>query len=192
MVPRKPRVPKLERDASQADPGQAQASLPLAEQIPQPPAQRSAREVGDGPTAQLLARIHTANAAVDPRGKTTVPITVVIPAWLKDDQDVTWLLEALNSVLDQTVNVSVIIVENGSELLPDLREPAAVRILHSDKGLSCARNAGIRASDTEFFFSVGCQRLVAGQRARDRLYQATCKRFLIRLDDVVSTGTRHG
>lgn len=89
---------------------------------------------------------------MDPRGKTTVPITVVIPAWLKDDQDVTWLLEALESVLEQTVHVSVIIVENGSELLPDLSEPAAVRILHSDKGLSCARNAGIRASDTEFFF----------------------------------------
>ena len=152
MGNRKSRLPKLERHAPQADPGQAQASVPLAEQISQSPAQRVAREVGDGPTAQLLARIHAANAAVDPRGKTTIPVTVVIPAWLRGDQDVTWLLEALESVLDQTVLVSVIIVENGSELLPDLNEPDAVRIRHSDKGLSCARNAGIRASDTEFFF----------------------------------------
>lgn len=152
MESRKSRVPKLERHAPQADPGQSQASLPLVEQVTQSPAQHSAREVGDGPTTQLLARIHAANAALDTRGKTTAPVTVVIPAWLKNDQDVTWLLEALESVLEQTVYVAVIIVENGSEFLPDLSEPAAVRILHSDKGLSCARNAGIRASDTEFFF----------------------------------------
>ncbi len=55
-------------------------------------------------------------------------------------------------MLDQTVRVQVIIVENGSALLPDLHESVAVRILHSDKGLSRARNAGIQASDTEFFF----------------------------------------
>ena len=91
---------------------------------------------------------------MDTRSKATIPVTVVIPAWLRDEQDITWLFEALESVLDQTVHVPVIIVENGSAILPDLLDPdpGAVQVLHSDKGLSCARNAGIRASETEFFF----------------------------------------
>ena len=88
---------------------------------------------------------------MDTRSKAAVPITVVIPAWLRSDQDTVWLLEALESVLDQTVQASVVIVENGSDILPDLNGPV-IRVLHSDKGLSRARNAGIRASETEFFF----------------------------------------
>ncbi len=78
------------------------------------------------------------------------PITVIIPAWLRDEQDVIWLTEALESVYGQTVAVTCIIVENGSEFLPDVVGRTAV--VHSDKGLSKARNAGIRASKTEFFF----------------------------------------
>jgi hypothetical protein len=69
---------------------------------------------------------------------------------LRNEQDITWLLEALDSAIEQTVACKIIIVENGSDLLPDL--DGVVSIIHSEKGLSKARNAGIRASDTEFFF----------------------------------------
>lgn len=72
-----------------------------------------------------------------------------------DHQELEWLIEAVESVLDQTVKVDLIIVENGSDYLPDLFT-GTIRIMHSEKGLSCARNAGIRQSKTEFFFPLDC------------------------------------
>lgn len=78
-------------------------------------------------------------------------VTVVIPAYLKDKQDVEWLAEALKSVVDQTSFCRCIIVENGSEFLPDINA-FYISIMHSDKGLSKARNAGIAASETLYFF----------------------------------------
>jgi glycosyltransferase involved in cell wall biosynthesis len=45
--------------------------------------------------------------------------------------------------------VQCIIVENGSNFLEDMN--GSISIIHSEKGLSVARNAGIRASLTEFF-----------------------------------------
>ncbi len=81
-------------------------------------------------------------------------VTVIIPAYLKSEQDLIWLDEALESVLAQTVPCKVIIVENGSNYFPDLT--GRVSIMHSEKGLSTARNTGIRASTTEFFFPLDC------------------------------------
>ena len=83
-----------------------------------------------------------------------VDCTVVIPAYLKNNQDLTWLIEAVDSVIEQTVKCKVIIVENGSEYLPDLI--GNISIMHSAKGLSAARNSGIKASTTEFFFPFDC------------------------------------
>lgn len=77
-------------------------------------------------------------------------VTIIIPAWLRDDQDVIWLIEALESVINQTLLCQCIIVENGSNLLPDTA--GSIAIIHSDKGLSKARNAGVKASATEYFF----------------------------------------
>lgn len=70
---------------------------------------------------------------------------------MRDEQDAAWLLEAVESVLAQTVSAKLIIVENGSAYFENLSGPA-VSIIHSDKGLSKARNTGIRQSTTEFFF----------------------------------------
>lgn len=81
-------------------------------------------------------------------------VTVVIPAYLKSAQDISWLEEAFESVLAQTVPCKVIIVENGSNYFADLS--GRVSIMHSKKGLSAARNVGIRACDTEFFFPLDC------------------------------------
>lgn len=81
----------------------------------------------------------------------SAPVTVIIPAYLKDEQDVNWLLEAVESVIAQTVSCTCFIVENGSNFLPDLSD-AFISILHSEKGLSKARNAGVRATQTEYFF----------------------------------------
>jgi len=150
MVPRKPRIQKLDvPDSVATDP---LSMLPVAEPFDTPEGKRIADQVWRVITSKLLTRIRTANAAVDAR--VAVPVTVVIPAWLRNEQDVTWLLEALESVLAQTVSCKTIIVENGSEFLPDFA--GVVSILHSEKGLSIARNAGIRASDTDFFFPLDC------------------------------------
>jgi len=81
-------------------------------------------------------------------------VTVIIPAYLKSEQDLIWLEEALESVLAQTVHCRAIIVENGSSYFGDLS--GRVSIIHSVKGLSAARNAGIRACETEFFFPLDC------------------------------------
>lgn len=113
---------------------------------------RSKRDKGkgrDGVTAKLLGRIDETNAALD-KEKSAVPVTVIIPAWLRNDQDIAWLFEAVQSVIDQTVQCECIIVENGSEFLKDVS--GRITIIHSDKGLSKARNAGIKASQTEYFF----------------------------------------
>lgn len=99
--------------------------------------------------AKLLERVSQANASLDAR--TQIPVSVIIPAWLQDEQDCDWLLEAVESVLAQTVSVKIIIVENGSEYFQDV-QGENFSIIHSEKGLSKARNAGIRSSRTEFFF----------------------------------------
>lgn len=77
-------------------------------------------------------------------------VTVIVPAWLRDEQDIVWLTEAIESVISQTLFCKCIIIENGSEFLSELT--GAITIIHSEKGLSIARNAGIKASETEFFF----------------------------------------
>jgi hypothetical protein len=69
---------------------------------------------------------------------------------LRDEQDIFWLVEAIESVINQTVVCKCIIIENGSDFLPNVS--GVLSIIHSDKGLSTARNVGVRASDTEFFF----------------------------------------
>jgi glycosyltransferase involved in cell wall biosynthesis len=99
--------------------------------------------------AKLLERISQASAALDSRAQ--IPVSVIIPAWLQNEQDCDWLLEAVESVLAQTVSVRVIIVENGSEYFEDV-SGKNFSIIHSEKGLSKARNAGIRKCETEFFF----------------------------------------
>jgi glycosyltransferase involved in cell wall biosynthesis len=81
-------------------------------------------------------------------------VTVVIPSLLRTAQDLAWLDEALESVLDQTVPVEIIIAENGSEYFKDIS--GRVSIIHSDIGLSKARNAGISLVTTEFFFPLDC------------------------------------
>ena len=80
-----------------------------------------------------------------------IPVTIIIPAYLKNNQDVKWLEEAVTSAATQTVKVKVIIIENGSNILEDVNGES-VFIFHSDKGLSKARNFGIRKCETEFFF----------------------------------------
>lgn len=77
-------------------------------------------------------------------------MTVIIPAYLRDDQDLKWLLEALQSVMDQTVQCQCIIIENGSSFLEETY--GWFTICHSEKGLSKARNIGIYLCNTEFFF----------------------------------------
>jgi hypothetical protein len=77
-----------------------------------------------------------------------------MPAFLRDQQDIDWMVEAVESVLKQTIYCKLIIVENGSDFLPDVEGP--ISIIHSDKGLSRARNAGIRKSNTEYFFPLDC------------------------------------
>lgn len=79
-----------------------------------------------------------------------VPVTIIVPAYLKDEQDIAWLEEAIESVIEQTVSCKCVVIENGSQFLENTE--GLISIIHSDKGLSRARNAGIRASDTEFFF----------------------------------------
>lgn len=81
-------------------------------------------------------------------------VTVVIPAILRTAQDLAWLIEALQSVIDQTIFAKVIVVENGSEYFTDIS--GRVSIIHSDTGLSKARNAGISKVSTEFFFPLDC------------------------------------
>ena len=77
-------------------------------------------------------------------------VAIIVPVYLRDDNDISWLDEAVTSVIDQTEFCKCIIVENGSNQLPNI--DGSISIIHSAKGLSAARNEGIRYSDTEFFF----------------------------------------
>ena len=104
--------------------------------------------------SSIASRLHNAIRVANSSplgGKPALPITVVIPAILKDEQDVEWLIEAVESVIDQTVSVECVIVENGSNLLQDIYD-GNISIAHSAKGLSNARNVGISMSKTEYFF----------------------------------------
>jgi glycosyltransferase involved in cell wall biosynthesis len=106
--------------------------------------------IGRDLAAKLFERIRGAT----PRLADRAQVTVIIPAWLRDAQDLVWLEEALDSVLAQTMPCKAVIVENGSRYFADLS--GRVSVIHSDQGLSAARNAGIRYSDTEFFFPLDC------------------------------------
>lgn len=66
-----------------------------------------------------------------------------------------WLNEAMDSALDQSLVCNIVIVENGSDYFPDL-DAGQISIIHSGKGLSTARNAGIRFAQTAFFFPLDC------------------------------------
>lgn len=84
-----------------------------------------------------------------------------MPAFLRDQQDMDWMVEAVKSVLDQTYYCRLIIIENGSEYLPDMvhedpEKTLPISIIHCQKGLSRARNSGIRKSNTEYFFPLDC------------------------------------
>jgi glycosyltransferase involved in cell wall biosynthesis len=79
-----------------------------------------------------------------------IKATVIIPAYIKDQQDLDWLHEAVDSVFAQTIKCKLIIVENGSNKIDKGFDN--IDVIRSDKGLSKARNAGIKACDTEFFF----------------------------------------
>ena len=149
MASRKAAVQKLERRDGKSKPVTTEG-VPVAKPARETLKSREliAPETQSGIVGKLLGRIHEHNAPLDYRKG--APVTVVIPAWLRNDQDVAWLLEAVESVIAQTVSVKCIVVENGSELLPDTS--GNISIIHSDKGLSKARNAGIRASETELFF----------------------------------------
>lgn len=146
MVPRKSKVSKLELPASGTE--QPEGNLPVDQSLDTPAGERDQHPVWHGAASKFLTRIRIANSALDIR--TQVPVTVIVPVWLRSETDIDWLLEAVESVFDQTVLCNTIIVENGSSLLPDM--DGRVTIIHSEKGLSIARNAGVRASSTEFFF----------------------------------------
>lgn len=77
-------------------------------------------------------------------------VTIIVPVVLRNVQDIIWLDEAIESAYSQTFKCHIIIIENGSALLPEMYGP--ISIIHSEKGLSKARNAGIAVSNTEFFF----------------------------------------
>lgn len=91
--------------------------------------------------------------------------TVIIPAKISNKQQVEWLERAIQSVIDQTIPVKVLVVLNGcapvyykkvedlikSKTTSDHPENALVTSIHSKAGLSNARNAGVEACQTEFF-----------------------------------------
>lgn len=151
MVTRETGLSELGMHTSNTE--QPQAGLPLSEHGNEQAGNGSVDTVGRDIAAKLLKRIHEANPDMGKRAK-DAKVTVVIPAYLKDAQDLTWLVEALESVLDQSEPCKVIIVENGSNYLSDLEGP--ISIIHSVKGLSAARNAGFRKSTTEFVFPMDC------------------------------------
>src|SRR5687767_12879592 len=117
MVARKAGLPELGMQPS--IPAQAGASLPLDKQVNQSTGNSADDQVGNRITAELLERIHESNSRLD-RVRSKARVTVVIPAYLKDLQDLRWLYEALESVFNQTEPCQVILVENGSNFLPDL------------------------------------------------------------------------
>jgi len=76
-------------------------------------------------------------------------VSVVIPCFEQED----YLFEAVESVLQQTVPCEIIIVDDGSEedvenLWDDLDNVTLIR--QNNKGLSSARNTGIRYAKTEY------------------------------------------
>jgi hypothetical protein len=147
MAPRKPK--QSEVDGTPAPkPKRTKTVLPVVEPGHEPQGVSVDDSIWSSLASGLLNRIRLANSTLDEREPS--PVTVIIPAFLRDEQDIKWLQEALESVLDQTVFCQCIIVENGSAFLPDVA--GKISIVHSTKGLSAARNAGIRQSVTPYFF----------------------------------------
>jgi hypothetical protein len=143
------RITQTERCCRRANAGESQEGLSWLNRSPSRCAasctSRPERSCDPATCANTCSKRRNGRAS-----KTAIPVTVVVPTWLRDELDVAWLLEAVESVLDQTVHVPVIIVENGSEMLRsdgDSRGPD--HPLGQRPG--CACNAGILASDTEFF-----------------------------------------
>ena len=148
MVPRKSKQSTLVGNTSQ--PTRPDTDLPVAGQADGQGVEQTPSASGNDIAAQLFERIRGATSRMD--GKPQV--TVIIPAFLRNAQDVIWLEECLESVFDQTVPCKAIVIENGSNYFPNLS--GRVSIIHSEPGLSKARNAGIAKCDTEFFFPLDC------------------------------------
>lgn len=91
--------------------------------------------------------------------------TVVIPAKINNKDQYDWLIRAIDSAVNQSTPIKVIVVLNGCapiyyKKVEDLiaskttvwhPENSLVTSIHSKKGLANARNAGVEACQTEFF-----------------------------------------
>lgn len=100
-----------------------------------------------------------------------------MPAFLRDQQDIDWMIEAVQSVIDQTVKCKLNIVENGSNFLPDL-DGNWISIDHCPKGLSRARNTGIRKATTEYFFPLDCNDFIVPKAIETLLKKMPTKGFV--------------
>jgi glycosyltransferase involved in cell wall biosynthesis len=77
-------------------------------------------------------------------------ITVVIPVW---DEYTRWLPDAVASIREQEVPVTLVVVDNSSRVeLPPLEGPGAIRVVRSEGRLSlgAARNLGLGRVTTPF------------------------------------------
>lgn len=148
MVPRKSKQSPLGMQSSERK--SVVENIPVVEQRRELGTESFESAGGNNLAAKLFERIRGATSRMDGKPK----VTVIIPAFLRNAQDIIWLEEAIDSVLDQTVALKAIIVENGSSVFPNLS--GRISIIHSDMGLSKARNAGISLCDTEFFFPLDC------------------------------------
>jgi GT2 family glycosyltransferase len=75
--------------------------------------------------------------------------TVVIPTYNADPR---YLRAAVDSALAQSVPCEVIVVDDGSDVAVDLKDPRVITIRHAkNRGIAAALNTGIRAMATPWF-----------------------------------------
>lgn len=91
------------------------------------------------------------SSSMNDQGSYSGLVSIIIPAYNAE----AWIKRSVESVLHQTYqNVEVVVVENGStdkttEILETIQD-SRLRLFHSEKGVSNARNKGIEYANGEF------------------------------------------
>jgi glycosyltransferase involved in cell wall biosynthesis len=100
-------------------------------------------------------------------------VTVIIPCYNQEH----WLSDAVESCLNQTVQCAIIVVDDGSPVPVTNKWENVTLIRQENKGLSGARNTGIRACKTKYFLTLD---------ADDVIHKDFIKKT-IGVDDIVGT-----
>lgn len=108
-------------------------------------------------------------------------VSIIIPAYIRDEQERTWLFQAIQSVRKSSFRdrCEIIVVDDGS-IRPIEDDPEAYRLVRLDRnrGPGAARNTGIHLATTPWIIPLDADDLI-NPRGIETLYHGKCEQGIV-------------